>query len=110
MPRQLRPTTTTKTRTTRGSGPAPAPGEPACLGCADRLMLDSCAAESGFMGQLWAGRRTKVDVLADIGPRKSLGHRMEAGRQLGYQSLRSLRDRLRHRSGSAAPKKLTRAA
>jgi CelD/BcsL family acetyltransferase involved in cellulose biosynthesis len=74
------------------------------------LAMNSCAAESSFMGQLWAGRRAMVDMLVDIGPRKSLGYRMEAGRQLGYQSLRSLRDRLRQRSLSAAPKKLGQAA
>jgi len=76
----------------------------------DILAINSCAAESSFMGQLWAGRRAMVDMLLDIGPRKSLGYRMEAGRQLGYQRLRSFRDRLRHGSGSAAPKKLGQAA
>jgi hypothetical protein len=72
--------------------------------------MNSCAAESSFMGQLWAGRRAMVDMLVNIGPRKSIGYRMEAGRQLGYQSLRSLKDRLRHRSRLAAPKKLGQAA
>jgi hypothetical protein len=61
------------------------------------------------MGQLWAGRRAMVDMLLDIGPRKSLGYCMEAGRQLGYQRLRDLRDRLRQRS-PAVPKKLGHAA
>ena len=42
------------------------------------------------------GGASMVDMLLDIGPGKSLGYRMEAGRQLGYQRLRSLRDRLRH--------------
>jgi len=74
------------------------------------LAINSCAAEASFMGQLWAGRRAMVDMLVDIGARKSLGYRMEAGRQLGYQSLRSLRDRLRQRSLSTAPKKLGQAA
>lgn len=61
------------------------------------LAINSCAAEESFMAQLWAGRRTMVDMLIDIGPRKSLGYRMEAGRQLGYQSLRNLRERFRNR-------------
>ncbi|MBN8991461.1 MAG: GNAT family N-acetyltransferase [Rhizobiales bacterium] len=63
----------------------------------DIMQIDSCAAEESFMAQLWAGRRTMVDMLIDIGPGKSLDYRMEAGRQLGYQGLRDLRDRLRNR-------------
>jgi hypothetical protein len=47
-----------------------------------------------------------VDMLVDIGPGKSLAYRMEAGRQLGYQRLRSLRDRLRNRPSAPPPKKL----
>jgi CelD/BcsL family acetyltransferase involved in cellulose biosynthesis len=72
----------------------------------DILAINSCAAEASFMAQLWAGRRTMVDMLVDVGPGRSLGYRMEAGRQLGYQRLRSLRDRLRSRPWAAAPKKL----
>lgn len=67
--------------------------------------INSCAIEASFMGQLWAGRRTMVDMLVDIGPAKSLGYRLEAGRQLGYQQLRDLRDRFRHWLAAAAPKK-----
>jgi hypothetical protein len=63
----------------------------------DIMEINSCAAEESFMAQLWAGRRTMVDMLIDIGPGKSLDYRMEAGRQLGYQGLRDLRDRLRNR-------------
>jgi hypothetical protein len=59
--------------------------------------INSCAAEDSFMGQLWAGRRDMVDMLIDIGPGKSLGYRIEAGRLLGYQRLRQLRNRLRQR-------------
>jgi len=72
----------------------------------DIMAINSCAAEASFMSQPWAGRRTVVDMLVDIGPGKSLGYRMEAGRQLGYQYLRSLRDRLRSRPSAPAPKKL----
>jgi CelD/BcsL family acetyltransferase involved in cellulose biosynthesis len=71
----------------------------------DVLAINSCAAEASFMAQLWAGRRTMVDMLVDVGARKSLGYRMEAGRQLGYQHLRNLRDRLRNRAVAATPKK-----
>jgi len=74
------------------------------------LAINSCAAEASFMGQLWAGRRSMVDMLLDIGPGKSLGFRMEAGRQLGYQRLRALRARFRHRLAGAAPKKTAMAS
>ncbi len=72
--------------------------------------INSCAAEASFMAQLWAGRRTIVDLLVDLGPGKSLAYRLEAGRQLGYQYLRNWRDRLRRRASSPAPKKLSLAA
>jgi CelD/BcsL family acetyltransferase involved in cellulose biosynthesis len=76
----------------------------------DILAINSCAAEASFMAHLWAGRRTMVDMLVDIGPGKSLAYRMEAARQLGYQRLRSLRDRLRDRPPAPPPKKLGIAA
>jgi Acetyltransferase (GNAT) domain len=72
----------------------------------DILAINSCAAEASFMAQLWAGRRTVVDILVDIGPGKSLGFRLESGRQLAYQRLRSLRDWLRTLPLAPAPKKL----
>jgi CelD/BcsL family acetyltransferase involved in cellulose biosynthesis len=71
----------------------------------DIVAINSCAAEASFMAQLWAGRRTMVDMLVDVGPGKSLGYLMEAGRQLGYQRLRSLRDRLRSRPLAPATRK-----
>jgi CelD/BcsL family acetyltransferase involved in cellulose biosynthesis len=72
----------------------------------DIVAINSCAAEASFMAQLWAGRRAMVDMLIDVGSGKSLGYRLEAGRQLGYQRLRNLRDRLRSRPWSPAPRKL----
>jgi CelD/BcsL family acetyltransferase involved in cellulose biosynthesis len=73
----------------------------------DILAINSCAAEESFMAQLWAGRRSMVDMLVHVDKRKSLAYRMEAGRQLGYQSLRNLRERFRSRaSAPAASKKL----
>jgi len=57
--------------------------------------INSCAAEASFMSQLWAGRRTMVDMLVDLGPGKSLGFISEAARQLGHGHLRNLRNRLR---------------
>jgi Acetyltransferase (GNAT) domain len=67
------------------------------LASAEIEAVNSCAAESSFMGQLWAGRRAMADMLVDIGPGKSLGYRIAALRLTGYQRLRDLRDRLRHR-------------
>jgi hypothetical protein len=72
----------------------------------DILAINSCAAEESFMAQLWTGRRTMVDMLVHLGPGKSLGYRLEAARQLGYQRLRSLRERFRNRSSASPPKKL----
>ena len=68
----------------------------------DILAINSCAAEESFMGQLWAGRRSMVDLLVHIGQRKSLAYRLESGRQLGYQRLRSLRERFRNRASAPA--------
>lgn len=67
------------------------------LASQDINAINSCAAESSFMGQLWTGRRAMADMLVDIGPGKSLGYRIEALRLTGFQRLRGLRDRLRHR-------------
>jgi CelD/BcsL family acetyltransferase involved in cellulose biosynthesis len=71
----------------------------------DIQAINSCAAEDSFMAQLWAGRRSMVDMLIDVGPSKSLGYRMEAGRLLGYQLLKGLRQRLRHRRASTSASK-----
>jgi CelD/BcsL family acetyltransferase involved in cellulose biosynthesis len=67
--------------------------------------IDSCSAEGSFMAQLWTGRRKMVDLLITVGPRKSLGFTMEAGRQFGYRQLRYLRDRLRAGIRPPHPKK-----
>jgi hypothetical protein len=71
----------------------------------DIFAINSCAAETSFMAQLWAGRRGMVDLLIDVGPARSLHYRIEAGRQLGYERLRDLRNRLRGRTTALFPKK-----
>ncbi len=73
-------------------------------------VIDSCSAEGSFMAQLWAGRRTMVDLLVDVGAGKSLSFTLEAGRQRGYRRLRELRNWLRERSWAPQPKKLSLAA
>jgi len=70
--------------------------------------IDSCSAEGSFMAQLWAGRRTMVDLLVDVGG-KSPGFALETARQRGYHLLRDLRNRLRAWSWIALPKKLSMA-
>jgi CelD/BcsL family acetyltransferase involved in cellulose biosynthesis len=35
--------------------------------------IESCSPQGGFMKQMWEGRRATVDLLADLGTRKSLG-------------------------------------
>jgi len=71
----------------------------------DIFAINSCAAETSFMAQLWAGRRATVDLLIDVGPARSLHYRIEAGRQVGYERLRNLRNRLRGRTSVLFPKK-----
>jgi CelD/BcsL family acetyltransferase involved in cellulose biosynthesis len=61
----------------------------------DVQAIDSCAAENSFMAQLWTGRKTMVDMVVDVGTDRSLVFAMEAARQLGYEKLRTMRDRLR---------------
>jgi hypothetical protein len=70
------------------------------LASPDILAINSCAAETSFMGQLWSGRRAMVDMLVDIGPGKSLAYCMEALRLSGYERLRHLRDSIRTKATS----------
>jgi len=72
----------------------------------DILAINSCAAESSFMGQLWAGRRAMADMLIDVGPGTSFGFRLEARRLLAYQRLRGWRDWLRGRRWAPTTRKL----
>jgi hypothetical protein len=47
-----------------------------------------------------------VDLLIAVGPGKSPGFAMEAGRQFGYRQLRDLRNRLRAGIWAPQPKKV----
>lgn len=69
-------------------------------------VIDSCSVETGFMAQLWAGRRQMVDLLVDVGPKKSLPFILEAQRLIGYRRLRELRDRLRSADWIPRPRKV----
>jgi CelD/BcsL family acetyltransferase involved in cellulose biosynthesis len=70
--------------------------------------IESCSPEGGFMTQLWDGRRTSVDLLADVGPRISLNFTMAAIGERGYLQLRALRNKLR--SVSLLPQSKRKAA
>lgn len=61
--------------------------------------IESCSPPGGFMAQLWSGRRKTVDLLADVGARKSLGFAMTAMGERGYAQLKGLRKRLRAMQG-----------
>jgi CelD/BcsL family acetyltransferase involved in cellulose biosynthesis len=60
--------------------------------------IESCSPEGGFMNQIWDGRRTTVDLLADVRAKKSLGFRAVMASERGYAQLRELRNRLRDMS------------
>jgi hypothetical protein len=61
------------------------------------------------MAHLWEGRRTTVELLADVRRKKSLHFAVAAAGERGYAELRGLRKRLRSAT-VAARSKLKRAS
>jgi CelD/BcsL family acetyltransferase involved in cellulose biosynthesis len=57
--------------------------------------MESCSPDKGFMAQLWSGRRATVDLLVDVGARRSLNFALAAAGERGYAKLKDWRDRLR---------------
>jgi CelD/BcsL family acetyltransferase involved in cellulose biosynthesis len=57
--------------------------------------IESCSPEKGFMAQLWSGRRATVDLLVDVGARRSLNFALAAAAERGTAQLKDWRDRLR---------------
>jgi CelD/BcsL family acetyltransferase involved in cellulose biosynthesis len=57
--------------------------------------IESCSPDKGFMAQLWSGRRATVDLLVDVGARRSLNFALAAAGERGYAQLKDWRDRLR---------------
>jgi len=57
--------------------------------------IESCSPEGGFMNQMWDGRHTTIDMLADLGARKSLEFRAVVARERSYAQLRGWRNRIR---------------
>lgn len=67
--------------------------------------IESCSPEGGFMAQLWDGRRTTIDLLADVGAGKSLGFTLAAAGERAYAQLRGMRNSLRALLSPHYPKK-----
>ncbi len=57
--------------------------------------IESCSPAGSFMAQLWTGRRATVDMLVDVGARKSLTFMLAASGERTYAFARDLRDRAR---------------
>lgn len=60
-------------------------------------LIDSCALDTGFMGQLFSGRKTTADLVVSATRTPGLGYRIAAAYRLGYKHLRQWRDQLRAR-------------
>jgi hypothetical protein len=60
--------------------------------------IESCSPEGGFLNELWNGRRITIDLLADLGTRKSLDFTAVAVSVKGYAQLRAIRRKLRETS------------
>jgi CelD/BcsL family acetyltransferase involved in cellulose biosynthesis len=57
--------------------------------------IESCSAESSFMEQLWTGRRATVDLLVDLGARKSAAFMFAAAGEHAHAWAREKRNQLR---------------
>ena len=57
--------------------------------------IESCSPEGSFMEQLWTGRRTTIDMLVDVGARKSAAFMLAAAAERAYAFAREKRNQLR---------------
>jgi CelD/BcsL family acetyltransferase involved in cellulose biosynthesis len=57
--------------------------------------IESCSPAGSFMAQLWTGRRNTVDLLVDLGARKSATFMLAAFAERAYTFAREARNRLR---------------
>lgn len=57
--------------------------------------IESCSPDGGFLNQMWDGRRATVDLLANLGPRNSLGFAVLVMGERSYARLRGIRRKLR---------------
>jgi hypothetical protein len=65
------------------------------LASGDIEAIESCSPEGGFMEQVWAGRRSTVDLLIDLGPNRSFAFAIVAWQARAHAWLKATRDRLR---------------
>jgi CelD/BcsL family acetyltransferase involved in cellulose biosynthesis len=67
--------------------------------------IESCSTEGSFMEQLWTGRRMTVDMLIDVGTRKSASFALAVAAERSYVRLREFRNRMRGISWLPLPKR-----
>ncbi len=67
--------------------------------------IESCSPEGSFMEQLWTGRRTTIDVLADVGGHKSANFALAAAAARSRAFLKQQHHRLRGMSWLPLPKR-----
>jgi hypothetical protein len=67
--------------------------------------IESCSPEGSFMAQLWDGRRATIDMLVDVGTKKSFGFVLAAIGERGYAQLRTLRNKFRSLPWPLRPKR-----
>jgi hypothetical protein len=72
--------------------------------------IESCSPEGGFMAQLWTGRRATVDMLVDVGARKSFSFTLAAIGARAHAWLRERVHRWRAIDWPALPKRKSVAA
>jgi CelD/BcsL family acetyltransferase involved in cellulose biosynthesis len=68
--------------------------------------IESCSLESGFMAQLWTGRRMTVDMLVDVGSSKSFSFMVAAFGERLHAFLRERLHRLRTINWPSLPKRM----
>jgi len=69
--------------------------------------IESCSPEGSFMSQLWSGRRKTVDLLVDVGPRRSMNFLTVMLWEQVHRRLRALRNELRSAAWLPDPRKRT---
>jgi CelD/BcsL family acetyltransferase involved in cellulose biosynthesis len=57
--------------------------------------IESCSPEGGFMERVWQGRRTTIDLIADVGAGGPVGYAVATLAENGRAEAKKLRDRLR---------------
>ena len=66
--------------------------------------IESCSPEGGFMGRVWQGRRETLDLLADVGARRSMAFTVATLAASGRAEAKKARDKLRTITWLSKPK------